>query len=688
MGSLLSIGVTAVNAAQYGLLTTQHNIANANTLGYSRQNTVQSTNIPMTTGSGAMGQGVHVDTVKRSYDAVLNAQYNQAQTLGADYEAYYNQVSQIDNILADASSGLTPTLQDFFKSLQQVAANPSLTSARQSMVSSSQALATRFQTLEGRLADLYDNVNTQVVGTVSDINAYASQLAQLNEKIASIRGVAGDNIPPNDLLDQRDQLVSDLSKLVRANVTVDRTGSYNVFIGSGQQLVVGNQSFALVAQASAADPERMVVALKGNSRNSELPDDILSSGGKLGGLLRFRSESLDAAANGLGQVAASVALTINAQHALGQNLLGQTAENSTAFVADYFQISAPKVIGNSANSNTADFDIGFVSAPPPYDSSNGNFYTNIGTSDYQLERKASGYVLTRLSDGYSWPSSATLAGVFGTVTNAQGQTVAQSEGLALSSFTTDAAVGDTFLIQPTREIARNFTLNSQISEDVRRIAAGTPFRTGPVAANTGSATISPGTVSTGYSTAGLPLQLIYAVATTSFSGFPVGATVNVTRNGTAQAPVTITALTDPVSFQSGDIISFNGLSFQISGSPVNGDRFKIEANSGGISDARNMVALGALQTRNTTGSGAATYQVSYAQIVGEIGSRANQAKVSSTAQAAMVEQTQKARDSVSGVNMDEEAANLIRYQQAYQAAAKMLEVGSQLFGDILAIAGN
>ena len=176
---IYSIGISGVSAAQLGLLTTEHNVVNASTPGYTRQRTVQATNIAVNTGAGAIGQGVHVQTIQRMYDKYLTAQVDTAQTSLSQIEAYYTEIKQIDNLLADPSAGLTPALQDFFSGVQQVASNPSLLSARESMISSAQTLVSRFHSIESRLGELSSDVNGKIQDSVSSINSYASEIADL-----------------------------------------------------------------------------------------------------------------------------------------------------------------------------------------------------------------------------------------------------------------------------------------------------------------------------------------------------------------------------------------------------------------------------------------------------------------------------------------------------------------------------
>ena len=644
---IIGIGVSGIRAAQLGLLTTEHNITNSSTPGFSRQRIIQSSNIPIPTGAGFVGQGANVSTIERLYSQSLVSQVNTAQTNVAELDAYSVQIKQIDNLLADANSGLSPALQDFFRGVQSVASNPSLLAARQSMISSAEALVSRFNSLENRLAELYDGVNTEITATVTTVNSYAQQIAELNQRIVLAR--AGNNQQPNDLYDQRDYLVAELNKLVEVQARVDSDGSYSVSFGNGQQLVIGATASTLVAQASYSDITRMVVGLQSAGAVQELPENLIT-GGSLAGVLNFRSETLDKSANDIGRLAATLSLTFNAQHALGQDLLGQVLGEGS-FAANFFTVSQPQVVASSLNTGAATVSATFAN---PTAATGGGFYTNLSNSDYRLSYNGANYTLTRLSDNQSW-SNATIGGLSTAVSATEGFTLASAGAMAS---------GDSFMLMPTRFAARNIDVNSTVAADPRLIAAATPVRTATGSSNSGSAVISAGAVATGYALGALPVTITYNAGANQLTGFPGG-------------PLAYNPL--------GTTVTFNGISLQITGNPANNDTFTIARNTAGVSDNRNALALGKLQTQATVAGGTANYQDSYARLVSNVGNKTREVQVTGAAQSSLLKQAQDARESLSGVNLDEEAANLLRYQQAYQAAAKMLDIGSRLFDVILAI---
>lgn len=679
---IIATGLSGLNAAQLGLLTTEHNIANANTPGFSRQQTMQTSNPARQTGAGFVGQGTHVATIERVYDRFLTDQVARSQSSASQLDSYSAQITQVNDLLADSTTGLSPALQDFFASVQQVAANPSQLSSRQAMISTAQALSARYQSMGDQLKQIYDGVNAQITSSVAGINSYATEIAGLNQQIGVAEAATGQ--PANDLRDRRDQMVSDLNKLIKAKTTSNSDGSVNVVVGNGQQLVVGSQALGLTTTPSSSDPSRLLVGVKTSTGTQEMPESLLD-GGSLGGLLAFRSQSLDGASNDLGRNAASLALTFNAQNALGQDLLGQSLVSAlpTSFAPDLFSISAPAVIANTTNpAGSPPVSAVFVT-PPPF---NGNFYTDLGSSDYRLSADATGVTLTRLSDNTQW-SGADLAEI-------NNQLAKDPQGFTLDPSPTVVA-GSSYLIQPTRNAARNISVNRAVAADPRLIAAAVPIRTSPGVANTGSAAISAGSLGPGYPppavVAALPTLPIKLVFQSGELHFPAG--VQVSLNGSAPT-VIASPPADGVAYTSGDSITIigavantppSGFTFSITGQPNNGDTFSIAANAAGSADGRNALALGQLQTENAMSGKTASFQGAYAQLVSDTGNRTRQIEVTGAAQQTLLEQAQSSRDSLSGVNLDEEAANLIRYQQAYQASAKAMQIGTSLFDTILQI---
>ncbi|MEN6586979.1 MAG: flagellar hook-associated protein FlgK [Sulfuricella sp.] len=649
MSGIFGIGITGLRAAQIGLTTAGHNITNAATPGYHRQEIVQSANTPLLTGSGFIGQGTNVDTVKRIYSQFLDRQVQTAQTQSSYLETYSAQINQIDNMLADPNAGLSPSLQQFFQGVHDVAANPASVPSRQSMISSAAALVTRFQTLNQRFVELRDGVNSQISASTGIINSYAQQIAELNQRV--IIAEAGSNgQPPNDILDQRDKLIADLNKEVNVTVVKQSDGAYNIFIGQGQALVVGQQAFSLTARPSQEDPERMDVAYVSNGNTTVLPQDSLD-GGNLGGLLAFRAETLDKAQNELGRVAIGLAQTFNDQHRLGQDLNGNPG-------GDFFNVAAPKVVPNSTNTAGASAAVTISDV------------SGLTASDYRLR----------------YDGATTSWSLFDVTKN---QTVAMTgSGTVASPFVADGlsivvsaptvpANNASFLIEPTRNGARD--IGVAIS-DTAKIAAAAPI----VAQTDNSSHGGTGNIGSGKISAGVvnpPPPTNAALQNNVTIAFIDATHFSVTDNTTATV-LAASVVYDPATVAT---VSYNGWTVELSGAPAAGDSFTVGPNTGGVSDNRNALLLAGLQTKSTLAGGTASYQSAYSQLVSSIGVKSRDINVTAQAQASLVEQSQQAQQSMSGVNLDEEAANLLRYQQAYQASGKMMQIASTLFDTLLSL---
>lgn len=638
MGSnIFGIGQSALNAAQIGLSTTAHNIANAATPGYSRQVVIQGAALPQSSGDGFVGQGTQVNDIKRMYSELLGAQVLSAQISKSQLDSYNTQITQIDNLLADPSAGLSPALQDFFKGVQDLSANPTAAASRQAVLSSAEALTSRFQGLEGRLDEIRQGVDSQIQSSVGTINSYSQLIAKLNDTIEKVQN-ATDGKAANDLLDQRDQLVADLSKEIKVTV-VPQNGTYNIFIANGQPLVVGAKTFALQTAVSPTDSSRTEIGFEKGGKTILMAESSFS-GGKLGGLMEFRSEMLDVAQNSLGRVAIGLASTFNAQHKLGQDLNGGLG-------GDFFAVASITPVASSANAGDAKLSASIT---------NPNALT---TSDYQVQFDGTNYKLTRLSDNTQLSATPFLA---------DAQAAAIKEGFSFSIASGNVVAGDQFLIRPTANGASEFKV---AITDTTKIAAAGPVRTTATTNNQGSGKISAGTVNT-------PpppdpnLQQSIKITFTSATTFDVAGTgTGLPASGVGYTP--------------GGNITYNGWTVQITGTPVANDTFSIDSNTNGKGDSRNALLLGSLQSANTLSNGTTTFQGAYAQLVSLVGNKANELQVTSKASETLLTQAQQAQQAESGVNLDEEAANLLRYQQAYQAAGKVMQIASQLFDVLLSL---
>jgi len=650
-GSLFFTGLSGLSVARTALMTTAHNTANVYTAGYSRQVAEIATISPTASGSGYVGNGATVSTISRSYDRYLTAQLATAQSASAALSSNSTQINRIDSLLADQTGGLSPLMQNFFAAVQGVANTPADTAARQQLISSAQSLASKFRSTDQYLTDINSSVNDQISGSVDQINTYSSKIASLNQQISMMTAVAGGQ-PPNDLMDQRDQLVSQLSQIADVKVLQQDNGKYNVFIGSGQSLVTGDQSATVKAVQSSADPTRTAVALVGVAGNvSELSDSTFT-GGSLGGLMTFRNETLTPTQNSIGRLSMAFASEINAQQNLGVDLNGALGQN-------FFTTAAPGVFSNAKNTGNLVLSGSVTST------------NQLTTSDYSVQAKnvagTMTYSVTRLSDKQSVGSFTSFPITF--------------DGVSLSAASGAPQDGDSFLVQPTRTGARDMTVTLL---DPSKVAAASPVITGNTSTNQGSGALSTATIGAGYPATPLAanVTMSYDAATNTLSGFPATSAVTVTL---ASGASTTYAAGTAVPYTDGAKISFDGISVSLSGTPAQGDTFTIDKNTAGVSDGSNALLLGALQRQSTMGNSTVTFNGAYSQLVSEVGNRAMQVNVASTTQDSVTSQIKASQQSISGVNQDEETANLLMYQQMYQANAKVIQTASTIFDAILGI---
>jgi flagellar hook-associated protein 1 len=647
MGSnIYTAALTGMNAAQYGITTTEHNISNASTPGYSRQQVLLSPATAQQFGAGFVGQGVDVTGVRRIYDQFLTTQVLQVQTQASYLTSYRDAITQIDNMLSDPSAGVSPAMQGLFNGMNGVANNPGDTPSRQAFLGNAQAAVNSFQGIDQQLSSIADGLNGQISNSVTDINSYARQIVTLNNSIKQTIG-GGQGQQPNDLLDQRDQLINKLNQIIRTTTVKQSDGSVGVFIGSGQALVIGDKAMTLQAVQSPSDPSKLDISYLANGKTLAMQQSSLQ-GGSLGAYLNFRDQSLEPARNALGRVAIGLATSINQQNQLGQDLNGALGGN-------LFNVAVPRISPSANNTGTATVTgtISNVSA--------------LTTSDYQLMFDGTNYTMLRLSD-----NSVTSLGT-GPLTPS-----AVVDGFTVNITAGAMAAGDSIRIRPTADGARDIAM---LTNDPAKIAAATPMRATAALANTGSATISSGTVNPPPPVTPDPahpltdLNLQQAVSIT-FDNPPTSYTITGTGVGLPAANVPYTA---------GSNISYNGWTVQIAGTPSAGDAFNIGTNTNASGDNRNALLMAGLQTQNLMANGTASLGGLFSQLVGDIGSKTHEMDVTSQAQNNVVTQVVASQQAVSGVNLDEEAANLMRFQNAYQAAAKAMQVATTMFDTLLTI---
>jgi flagellar hook-associated protein 1 len=613
---------------QQAITVTSNNIANANTPGYADESVELSTQVPQSAGATAIGAGVEVAGITRAVNEVNNSQLNSSQGTLGSLNALQTYTTQIDNVIGTTAGGVSTALQNYYSGWSTVANNPTSTASRQALLGDASAVANAFQTTNTQLQNLNTAINTGITSDVSQINSLATSISSLNQQIVSAQAGASGQ-PPNDLLDQRDSDLSSLSKLVGVSTTTDSNGGLNVFIGSGQPLVLQGSVTKLTTVPNQFNSSQLEVSTATNGNN---PISAQITSGDLGGLLAARTQALDPTINQVGQLATAFTTSANAQQSAGLDLNG---DQGTAL----FAVGAPVV---AASNNNSDSVTGTASV------------SNVGSltsSNYLLSYSGGAYSLTNETTGQATTVTPTNATTTPTIT-ADGLTIVLSGA---------PANGDKFLIQPTAQAAAGVGV---AITDPSKLAASGAIQASAASTNTGGATISSGTVVDSANPDLLDTTTIAFTSATTYTS-----TVNgVATTGTLPA--------------SGDIAQ-NGWQVQLTGTPAAGDTFTVQNNTAGTGDNRNALASANQQTAGVLSGGTISVTGAASALITSVGSQAQQVNTAQTAQTAVNTQALANVQSVSGVNLDEEAANLLQWQQAYQASAQAFSIGNSTFATFL-----
>jgi len=684
VADLLSIGLSGLAASKTQLSITGHNITNVNTPGYSRQDATQATRNPQFSGAGYIGSGTTLVDIRRSYSEFLTSQLRSSTALASDVAAYKSQIDQLDSLLAGSTTGITPSLQKFFSALQTAAEDPANIPARQLVLAESEGLARRFNTVYDRLSEQNSFTNKQMAAVTDQVNRLAGSIGKYNDAIAI---AAANGKQPNDLLDAREEAIRQLSTYIGVTVVPQDDSSFNIFIGSGQPLVVGTSVSRLEVVPGRGDPNRHEVMFVSGGSRQAITTQI--TGGELGGLIRYREEVLDSTMNSLGRLALAVSDQVNSQLGQGLDLKGNVGAalfgnyNSDALMG---LRATPFSDNPSLNGNTpADAGLRITDT------------SMLAASDYRLEFNGTGYLARRLSDNAAIKVTSdgetppTLSFEDG---------AGRDQGFTVQISGTPVA-GDRFSLQPTRRGAADIRA---VLDQPDQLAFAAPVRADAELQNGGTGKISQPTLVSvqdasdptqpvdakeamdalqSYLTNGFALQY-EADGSFSLSAFAVGtATLTVPPGGFNPGQTNSLAL----EFESNGIQY--KLDFQISGTPKAGDTFSFNFNQNGVSDNRNALRLVDLQTKQTVnvdskgaGSGM-SFTDGYGELVERVGTLTAQARMDGEATTAILKQATDNRDSLSAVNLDEEAANLIKFEQYYNASAQIIQVARSLFDTLL-----
>ena len=626
MSNLFVTGMSGLQAFRQALDVTGQNIANANTDGYVRQRADLVARESTPVGASWVGNGVEVGRLARVVDDFLADQSRVSQSNSARLEVFAGQAARVTNLLGDPSGGLSNALQRLTNAIEAVATEPASMAARQGLVETLDATVSQMRGLDARLRELDGSTHVRIVAEASAVDGLAVSLATLNRDIGVARATAGS--APNGLLDQRDRLLDQLAAKVSIRVVANDDGAVNVYLSGGQSLVLGDASVRVATVNDPADIGRFRVVLRNGSSSEDVTRSI--SGGVLGGLFELREEVLDPARNEVGRIATALTSALNAQHQKGVDFLGVPG-------GELLSVGAPKTVVPTDNTGVVTTSATLTDA------------SALTGADYELEWQGTAWSLRRLDSGAAVPFTGT---------GAAGSPIA-FDGLSLLVGGTPA-VGDRVLLRPTREAVSQMRVEITAPS---RVAAAAPVRVSASVDNAGAARVT-------------ALEVIDPtnpmLRTPAAVIFPTPSTVSI-DGGPSQAWVV------------GQPIEANGWRLRISGAPAAGDGFAITDNGAGRGDNRNAVLLSDALRSPLLDAATSSLADAVTRLTSGVGAVTQQAQRNSEVQRLAYEDSVKQRQSVSGVNLDEEASNLLRYQQAYQASAQVIRTANEVFNMLIGI---
>lgn len=643
MADLYGIGISAILANQYGLEVTSQNMANVNTPGYSRQ-------IPLFSSRdlGSHPAGITVQGRQRMADAYINLDLRNAISSSYQMNTYFQNAERLDNLFSNKVSDLSINMQDFFAGLQDLNNDPASNQNREVFFNQMLMMVDRFKSMSNELDGQFFDFAASVDSVLGEINTLLNNIAEANHRLSG----NGGNVTA--LLDQRDGLLEELSKYVYFTVNEKDDGQVDINIGKGNSLILGAQAASLRIDISQGDFMQFDIKLRSELEDISIQDVI--DGGTLGGLLQYKDEILSLAHGEIGRLAMTLGDAINKQNQLGMDL------NSELGVALFNDINDPaamsrRVIDDAGNTGSGVVTIGI------------DDISKVTSSNYQLRISGTDCVILRQSD-----NSIITTTPIGTIPN-----TIQLEGLNINLDSGTFNDGDKYLLTPTRYGANELSL---MVKDVNKLALASPIRVITNSTNTGDVSIVETSVNdTSNSSFSVPgdLNPPIRIEFLSPNSYQI---VNASTSGVIEGPITYNPSVENLVFPTPGAFD-PGYQINLAGIANTGDEFTIEYNSDGTSDNRNGFVMTQLQTARLLNDGATTMQQAYQQFANRVATKTHFADIGAQTASIVQSQAQARRDNFSGVNIDEETANMIRYQQAYTAAAHLLSVARTTFDMLL-----
>lgn len=639
MSAALNIGARALTANLSTLQVIGHNIANANTAGYSRQTVQMQTAGYQTLGGNYYGKGVEIASVTRTHSAYLTRESQLAASVAAADNERFSRLQQLETVFPTGANGLGAAVNDMLNAWSDVASSPTNLSARVVVLGRAEELAARLRNMAGGVDAQVHSTQQQMESTVTAVNRLAEDLARVNQRVIETSGGTG---APNDLLDQRDALLGELSQLVQISTVQSDDGGLSVFVAGSQPLVLGQRANTLAVTRDPADSTRMGISLMQGNVPQAIDDSAV--GGQLGGLLSFLAQDLPEMQNLLGRMAVALNTEMNSQHQLGQDLKGQSGGNFFVPLAPTQATPALSNTGNGAMQTTV------VDA------------SALKASDYRVGFAGSTLTVTRLADNVatSFPAASLPVTL---------------DGLRFEVTSGSVQPGDGFVLRPFAEAARNMQL-ALGSPD--RLAVASPVAVKPAATNA----------------SGMSIESMYAVSPSANLTDPVTLTFlangsfSISGLGPGNPPPDNAGPPASYNYTAGQPLVFNGWSLTLRGNPNAGDSFTVGPSPPGSNpqNAGNARALLALRDQPTFDGVPLTG--GYGALLSAMGTRVQSAQFATNYSGQVAESAENARASVAGVNLDEEAARLLQFQQSYQASAKFLQVAQSTFDILLQTVGR